>query len=42
MDKAANEAQRTALDNRVYELDTYRSILIRVQGFDYRFVESEE
>lgn len=36
MSKELNDKLRAQYDNWVYELDTYRSILVRIKGFDYR------
>lgn len=38
--KQVNDQLRNYYENRVYELDTYRSILSRVIGHDYRFCKS--
>ena len=35
------DMQRKITDNRVYELDTYRSILVNIRNFDYRFHKYE-
>ena len=37
MSKERNDKMRSLYDNWVYELDTYRSILVRIKCFDYRF-----
>ena len=39
--KAVNEQLRNYYENRIYELDTYRSILSRVAGLDYRTAKEQ-
>lgn len=36
MTKEVSDQLRQYYENRVYELDTFRSILVRVSGLDYR------
>jgi hypothetical protein len=37
MEKADSEAIKSKYDRRIYELDVYKTILQKIDGFDYRY-----
>lgn len=42
MEKHESEAIKNKFDRRIYELDIYRAILQKVEGFDYRYPKTRE
>ena len=37
MEKVDSEAIKSKYDRRIYELDVYKTILQKIDGFDYRY-----
>ena len=42
MEKADSEKIKNKFDRRVYLLDTYKTILQKISGFDYRYPNNSE
>ena len=42
MDKSDSEKIKNKFDKRVYLLDTYKTILSKISGFDYRYPNNSE